>query len=493
MEEVLRLVRQPGWGPPLSTHVIAVPAAIAQAAAELTGIREAIDGAATMAGPATTGIVASASDEVSALIARAFGSYADEFQALTAQTTLFHTQFEHALRAAEAAYAAAEAANAALLQTLQQHVPSLGVVAPFEQLIERPLFANAATQLGTLLATATNAAGLGGVVNYPAGETLSAPATNGVTGVKSGFSFLQIPIGPSSFLGIPIGQFSYPAPAQWYFPTQVDGSVQADGVIYLQHGFGATGWFYQPLATQLAQQTNSVVVVPTIPSIPLPFGLWLNSPQMQQGVASLFLGNQTALNISANQAGYQGVLPEHFILAGHSAGGGLATIAAGNYLTAIGADPTANNLLGVMMFDGVANNSAAFGASAASLQALHIPVYVVSAPPQAWNAFGATTNQLVSLYPGQFVGVEIVNGSHVDSMLSGRPLIDFALQLVTGFSPPGATAAVYTLSTGWINDIYAGAGPLDPMYGIYGPTGGYVAPGGHPLILGQAAGIVLPV
>lgn len=488
----------------MSAYVIAAPEAVAAAAADLTGIRAVVGSAAATAAPATTGVVAAAGDEVSALVARLFGSFADTFQALTTQSTLFHAQFEQGLRAAGAAYAAAEAANAAPLQTLTSTVAGLGTFPPLEQLLGRPLSATdgtaaagsgagAHTPLGTLLDTATNATGLGGAVNYPAAETLNAPATNGVTGVKTGFSFLQIPIGPSSFLGIPIGPFSYPAPANWYFPTQVDGSVQANGVIYLQHGFGATGWFYGPLATQLAQQTNSVVVVPTLPSIPLPFGLWLNSPQMQQGVASLFLGNQTALNISANQAGYQGTLPEHFILAGHSAGGGLATIAAGNYVTAIGANPSANNLLGVLMFDGVANNSTAFGAAVASLQALHTPVYVVAAPPQPWNAFGATTNQLVSLYPGQFTGVEIVHGSHVDSMLSGRPLIDFALQLVTGFSPPGATAAVYTLSTGWINDMYAGAGPLNPTYGIYGPTGGYLPPGGQPLIFGQAAGIVLPV
>ncbi len=112
----------------------------------------------------------------------------------------------------------------------------------------------------------------------------------------------------------------------------------------------------------------------------------------------------------------------------------------------------------------------------------------MAAPPQAWNAFGATTSQLASLYPGQFVGVEIVGGSHVDSMVGGHPLIDLALQLMTQFSPPGNTAAVYTLADGWINDIYTpGAGPATPVYGIYGPTGPYVPPGGQLITLGQAA------
>jgi hypothetical protein len=30
------------------------------------------------------------------------------------------------------------------------------------------------------------------------------------------------------------------------------------------------------------------------------------------------------------------------------------------------------------------------------------------------------------------------------------------------------------------------------VYGVYGPTGGYVSPGGQLIILGQATGIVLP-
>ncbi|KZS72783.1 PE-PGRS family protein [Mycobacterium kansasii] len=487
----------------MSSYVIAAPEAIAVASGDLTGIGEAIKGAAAAAAPSTTGIIAAAGDEVSAAIAGLFGGYAREFQALSAQTTtLFNTEFVRALSAAGAAYAAAEAENTSPLRMLLQQAENSGIFAPIERLLGRPLFGNGAagstgatgavgaTAPSTLLNTATNEAGLSGAVNYAATQALAAPATNGVTGVKSGFSFLQIPVGPSSFLGFTIPQFNYPAPAQWYFPTQADGSVNATGVIYLQHGFGAIGWFYEPLAVQLAQQTNSVVVVPTVPSIPLPFGLWIGSPQMQQGVASLFLGPEAALNISANQAGYQGTLPQDFILSGHSAGGGLATIAAGDYLADLGANT--NHLRGVVMFDGVASNATAFGAAVANLQSASVPVYVVAAPPQPWNAFGGTTNQLVSLYPGQFVGVEIVNGSHVDSMLGGNPLVDFAAQLLTGFSPPGATAAVYTLSSGWINDIYAGAGPLSPMYGVYGPTGGYVAPGGQAIFLGQASGIVLP-
>lgn len=441
----------------MSSYVIAAPEAIAAAAAELTEIRTAINEAAAAAAPSTTGIVSAAADEVSDAIARFFGSYGQELQALTAQTTQFQSQFERALGEAGAAYAAAEAANVA------------------------PLLNRYVATAGALFNWATNAVGLGGVLNVP----------TTVDGVRIGFSFLQIPLGEASLLGLPLGPISYPAPAFWYFPTQANGAVTANGTVYLQHGFGAVGWLYQPLALELAQQTNSVVVTPTIPFIQLPFGIWLNSPEMQQGVASLFLGPQTALNVSAHQAGLLGTLPQDFILSGHSAGGGLATIAAGNYLADLGAAPS--HLEGVVTFDGVASNSAAFGAAIANLQAAHVPVYVVAAPPQAWNASGATTNQPTSLYSGQFVGAEIVGGSHVDSMLGNGPVIDLVLQLVTGFSPPGATSAVYTLSTGWINDIWHGYSPTNPVYGVYGPpTGGYVAPGGQTIYLGPTTAIILP-
>ena len=53
----------------------------------------------------------------------------------------------------------------------------------------------------------------------------------------------------------------------------------------------------------------------------------------------------------------------------------------------------------------------------------------------------------------------IYHGSHVDSMLGGNPIVDFFAQLVTQFSPPGATQAVYTYADGWINDMYSGTAP----------------------------------
>ncbi len=473
----------------MPSYVIAATEAFGVVSGDLTGVEEAIKGATAAATPSTTGIVAAAEDEVSAAIASFFGRYGADFHALTAQATLFHDRFVGALRGAGATYAAAEATNVSLLlQGVQQQFFDQGFFSPFIYLTGQPLFGKAAVGPAVTGSTGLGLAGrlirgfFNGTLGAGSGGVTEGSGTPGpVTGVREGSSYLEIPVGPHG----------YDAPTRWYFPTQADGTVNARGVIYLQHGFLGTGGWYSNLAIALAEGTNSIVVVPTVSSIPLPNGASLGGTQMQQAVGSLFLGSQTALNASANQAGYHGTLPQSFIMTGHSAGGGLATLAAGDYVADLGANT--NHLLGVVMFDGVANSTSAFAASIANLQTLNIPDYVVAAPPQSWNANGATTNQLVSLYPGQFVGAELVNGSHVDSLLGDKPVVDFLSQLITKFSPAGNTDAVYTLATGWIDDIYAGKGPTDPIYGVYGPTGGYVSPGGQQIILGPASGIVLPV
>ncbi|WP_059015878.1 hypothetical protein [Mycobacterium sp. M26] len=301
------------------------------------------------------------------------------------------------------------------------------------------------------------------------------PATNGVTGVKVGHSTLSIPAGSTS----------YDAPADWYLPTQADGSVQANGVIWLQHGFLADKMFYSALATTLAQQTNSIVVAPTLPSFPslrCP-GCTLYGVPLQQGAASMFTGDRAALTISANAAGYNGALPEDFVLAGHSAGGGWSVSVGGYYIDSLQPNET-NHLLGVVMYDGV-NMNGTLPQAITSLDTRDIPVYQIAAPAQTWNAFGVTTDELVALRPDQFVGAVLVNGSHVDSMLGSNPLIDVSAQLVTQWSAPGNTQATYTLSTGWINDFYAGAGPDAPIYGLYGDAG-------QPIIMGDTAAVVLP-
>ena len=58
-------------------------------------------------------MVAAAQDEVSAAIAKLFGSYGAEFQALSSAAEPFHSSFVQALSSGGNSYAAAEAVNAA--------------------------------------------------------------------------------------------------------------------------------------------------------------------------------------------------------------------------------------------------------------------------------------------------------------------------------------------------------------------------------------------
>ena len=296
---------------------------------------------------------------------------------------------------------------------------------------------------------------------------VASDSTTGATGVTVGHSDLTIPYGPGG----------YTTSADWYFPTQADGSVQPDGVIWLQHGFlGKKSW-YSALATDLARQTNSVVVVPNVSSFPR-LRCWdctLNSAALQEATATMFLGERSALNDSASAAGFQGTLPQQFILAGHSAGGGFAT-AVGGYAVDNGA--AAGNLRGVVMFDGVSSNGT-FGPRwptwihwtyrsirSRRLRSRGTPT---ARRPMSW----------CSLRPGQFTGVVLKDGSHVDSLIGGVPIIDFVAQLVVKKSPPDNTAAVYTLASGWIKDMYAG----DRQIGLYGS-------GGQQIVLGPATATV---
>ena len=236
-------------------------------------------------------------------------------------------------------------------------------------------------------------------------------------------------------------------PADWYFPD----TDKPAGIIYLQHGFMATAGFYSATAAYLAEKTLSIVVAPTLTwNIFDIDGYPLMLSRTHRAVADLFTGDRAALNASAQAAGYHKTLPSRLVLAGHSAGGGLAVGVAG-YL----ADRDATgDLAGVVMLDGVG-----FGDHLSSDLAKiprDIPVYNLAGEPYGWNDFGGASTDLAEARPGEFTGVLVNGGLHADAMQSSSPMIQFASYLATGFSKPWNVAAGEMLSAGWISDMLYG-------------------------------------
>ncbi|MDO3399688.1 alpha/beta hydrolase [Mycolicibacterium neoaurum] len=246
--------------------------------------------------------------------------------------------------------------------------------------------------------------------------------------------------------------------ANWYFPDVPEGAPQPDRLILLQHGFFALAPMYSYTAAELAVRTNSIVVTPTLSSnFFADDDAWLNGAGMWNNIAELFVGDRTALKDSARDAGYVGVLPQKFGLAGHSAGGQLVGAVAG-YLVDKGA---ADDLVGVITLDGVPTGSVMPDALA-KLQAYedatgrYIPVREIGAPPNLFNFISNINESLNEARPGRFNGVVLAGGVHMDSMRGGNPIVQFLASVLAGFPQPQNPPAVWQLSAEWFNDWFDG-------------------------------------
>lgn len=241
--------------------------------------------------------------------------------------------------------------------------------------------------------------------------------------------------------------------ADWYFPEGADDDAPTR-LIYLQHGFGAVGSMYSFTAAALAERTNSVVVAPTITSNFLaPDGAWLGGTAMQQAVADLFAGDRAALTASASAAaGREVTLPTRFVLVGHSAGGSLVMGAAADMVEG----GALADLAGVVLLDSVDMNGTVPRALVRLTGANYRPVMDISSERYVWNMFGAVGDELEAARPGQFNGVVLTGGRHIDALQGGNNVVQFAEYLVAGFSAPRNVHAVRTIAAGWINDLFAG-------------------------------------
>ncbi|MCG7609746.1 MULTISPECIES: hypothetical protein [Mycobacterium] len=268
--------------------------------------------------------------------------------------------------------------------------------------------------------------------------------------------------------------------SNWYFPTSENGEPPTR-MIYLQHGFLANGPLYSYTASYLAHSTNSIVVTTTFSSNPFEEdGMWLGGDNLHEAVAQLFLDpDRTALNASMDtaelKAGHAENLdvPMQFVLVGHSLGGGFAPGVAGYYAEGLtrrreqGLDAP-NELAGVVIYDAVPMGSIVPDAME-RLNELetngtpdlsdddpndYIPIYEIGAPLNFLNVFSDVNDQLSQARPGQFTGVVLEDGVHMDPMQGGNPLIQAAAYLIAGFPQPQNPLAVRELSAGWINDMF---------------------------------------
>lgn len=253
-------------------------------------------------------------------------------------------------------------------------------------------------------------------------------------------------------------------PAHWYYP---EGDEPPQRIIYLQHGFLGVGAMYSYTAANLAESTNSIVVVPTLTSNRyVSDGFWLGSDQALRATAALFEGDREALTASAIAAGFakrygtEAVLPGRFALVGHSLGGNLVAGTAGYFADAVTAGGTENQLAGVILLDAAPQGSVLSDALD-KLDSLdtYIPVIELGAPKEARRVDAA----LNSHRPGKFNGVVLANGEHLDSMEGGTWLIQFISHLYQGFPTAQNQAAAQILIDGWAADILDGR--IDPTTG----------------------------
>jgi hypothetical protein len=181
------------------TSLITQPQVLAAAAADVADINSAIGAARAAAAGPTTGLVAAAGDEVSAMSATLFGAYGQEYQALLQQAAAFHEQFVAALSSAGNAYAGAEAAASNSLGTLGGDVQALmgGNAAP------------ATTTVTGALATAAPMAPTGPVTTLVLGASgLPIPPQDYIVGIPPLYINQFFPAGIN--VGLPTPEGLYP-------------------------------------------------------------------------------------------------------------------------------------------------------------------------------------------------------------------------------------------------------------------------------------------
>ncbi|BBX88359.1 hypothetical protein [Mycolicibacterium boenickei] len=143
-----------------------------------------------------------------------------------------------------------------------------------------------------------------------------------------------------------------------------------------------------------------------------------------------------------------------------------------------------DDLAGVVLLDAVDTHNDMPDALNQLTGANYRPVLLISSEPYVWNRNGTVGQELQAARPGEFNGVMLVGGRHIDGLQGANPILQFAEYLIAGFSQPQNVDAVKTISAGWINDMYNGT-----ETGVYGAPQESIE---IPTASGTATAVVLP-
>ncbi|MBW0013349.1 PE family protein [Mycobacterium sp.] len=243
------------------SFLFAAPEALAAAASDLAGIGSTLGTASADAAAPTSGVMASAADEVSAQVAALLSEHGLGYQQLSKQMAQFHEQFVQTLSAGAGAYAAAEASAA---QTLSNTVK-----APAASLSGNAVGAAAAGGGGAVGGAVSNA--VGRMESAVAGPSLAGGARllggGGSQGIASEIGTLLRPTGGISALTSASALLN-PAAVTNAAPGAVAAASLGDAIKagylrlqpWVQYGvnLAAYGASFVPYVGYVAQQFNIV-------------------------------------------------------------------------------------------------------------------------------------------------------------------------------------------------------------------------------------------
>jgi hypothetical protein len=237
------------------SFLFAAPEALTAAASDLAGIGSTLGTANEAVAAPTTGVLASAADDVSAQVAALLSEHGLGYQQLSAQMAQFHEKFVQTLNAGVSAYTAAEA-NAA--QTLTN-----AVEAPAAALSGNPVGAGIAGGAGGAVSNAVGRieSAVAGP-NFP-GAVAGLLGGGGAQGIASQAAALLRPTGGVSAL---TAARALLAPAGMTNAAAATSAAFGDGIEaayltfepYVQYGFQLAAYAagFVPYVGYLAQQIN---------------------------------------------------------------------------------------------------------------------------------------------------------------------------------------------------------------------------------------------